>query len=393
MWPRSMCLVVIATLVAGCTASERATEADVPLGAEDTLATAIPEVDSSKTPDQVFDLISRSVVLVLNDEADRLGSGVELMAGLFVTNCHVLTGGAQFAVQRDGDRVAAVLYRSSADRDICLLSAPGLDAAPAKTRSAATLRVGEVVYALGNPQGLEQTFSSGIVSQLRRSAGANSPPYVQTTAPISQGSSGGGLFDADGNLVGVPSFMLREGQNLNFAAPIDWAIELAEGLSGSSVIASSASDTSAEGNAPETLATLGRNLIRSGKPEEAIPHLEEAVRVLRDAEVVGNLGYAYLLTGRLASARDALEQSLGIEPGRAASWLNLGQVQALLGTHDVAVASVIRGYGLASRKTAVIEGLTAARSNQQEDERWRAVATVALSRLASNDSSPSGAGE
>jgi S1-C subfamily serine protease len=84
------------------------------------------------------------------------------------------------------------------------------------------LEVGEKVYTLGSPVGLELTLSDGLVSGRRDEAGFQ---LVQTTAPISPGSSGGGLFDARGNLIGVTTLVLtgreRLNQALNFAIPAD----------------------------------------------------------------------------------------------------------------------------------------------------------------------------
>ena len=79
------------------------------------------------------------------------------------------------------------------------------------------------MYAIGAPQGLDLTISEGIVSSLRDVPGGT---VIQTTAPVSRGSSGGGLFDASGRLVGIVTFQHRYGQNLNFALPADWIGEM-----------------------------------------------------------------------------------------------------------------------------------------------------------------------
>ena len=76
------------------------------------------------------------------------------------------------------------------------------------------LRVGESVYTIGSPSSLESTLGQGIVSGLRTVEGRH---LVQTTAQISPGSSGGGLFDGAGNLVGITRFTLKNSQGLNFA--------------------------------------------------------------------------------------------------------------------------------------------------------------------------------
>ena len=89
-------------------------------------------------------------------------------------------------------------------------------------RSFDSLEVGEPVYTLGSPVGLELTLANGLISGRREEDGRH---FVQTTAPISPGSSGGGLFDARGNLVGVTTLVLagreRLNQALNFALPAD----------------------------------------------------------------------------------------------------------------------------------------------------------------------------
>ena len=74
--------------------------------------------------------------------------------------------------------------------------------------------MGEQVYTVGAPSGLERTLANGIISGLR-SEGTHH--YIQTTAPISPGSSGGGLFDENGNLIGITTLFIKESQALNFA--------------------------------------------------------------------------------------------------------------------------------------------------------------------------------
>src|SRR5450830_1754760 len=79
---------------------------------------------------------------------------------------------------------------------------------------------GQHVYSLGSPRGLELTFGEGLVSALRPRAGMPLP-IIQTTAPISPGSSGGGLFDEFGRVIGITTFFRVESQNLNFAMPVE----------------------------------------------------------------------------------------------------------------------------------------------------------------------------
>jgi len=80
------------------------------------------------------------------------------------------------------------------------------------------IRVGEPVYTIGSPRRLERSLGQGIVSGVRHLDGVT---FIQTTAQISPGSSGGGLFDAAGNLIGVTTKTLKQSQGLNFAIAID----------------------------------------------------------------------------------------------------------------------------------------------------------------------------
>jgi serine protease Do len=185
------------------------------------------------TPEQVFEHASRSVVTVFAADASRKivgrGSGVFVDKDLLVTNCHVIARGKAFLVGHAQKRSFARLMAYDADKDLCVLNVQGLEVTPARIGDAKTLRVGQRVYAIGTPEGFELTLSEGLISGLREAGGGR---YIQTTAPLSEGSSGGGLFDSSGRLIGITAFVFSAGQNLNFAAPADWAVDLAQKASG-----------------------------------------------------------------------------------------------------------------------------------------------------------------
>ncbi|MCC7484310.1 MAG: trypsin-like peptidase domain-containing protein [Burkholderiales bacterium] len=181
------------------------------------------------TPQQVFARASRSVVMIHAAEpSGRItgrGSGVAIEADLFVTSCHVIARGTVFVAGYQRQRVSARLVAYDAERDICALRAQGLDLVPAAIGDPGAAQVGERVYAIGAPEGFELTMSDGLVSGLREAAVGR---YLQITAPLSEGSSGGGLFDSEGRLIGITAFVFSAGQNLNFAAPANWAVDLAK---------------------------------------------------------------------------------------------------------------------------------------------------------------------
>lgn len=183
--------------------------------------------DQQLSPVEIFQSLSPSVFVVealgRNGESLDLGSGVAIAPNLLVTNCHVVQNGFSLRISRDHKKWAARLVEALPNHDLCGLRPSQLDMEPVSIRSSSTLETGESVYAIGAPEGLELTFSQGVISGLRETDGAH---MVQTSAPTSPGSSGGGLFDAEGNLVGITTFQLRQGQSLNFAMPGEWISDL-----------------------------------------------------------------------------------------------------------------------------------------------------------------------
>ena len=188
----------------------------------------------------VFTKVAPSVVVVLalDEQGKTTGQGSGVVVGDYevVTNCHVLRKAADVAVRQAADwsgretyRMAAYLLARNYERDLCLLFVDQLPDPPAaqavRLGAAKVLSVGEEVYAVGAPAGLELSLSRGVVSQLRGVFGKRTAPVVQTDAAISRGSSGGGLFNQSGELVGITTFKWR-GESLNFALPAEWVEEL-----------------------------------------------------------------------------------------------------------------------------------------------------------------------
>ena len=180
-------------------------------------------------PDKLFEKVSPSVVTVVasrdtEGKSFGFGSGVVIAPQTVITNCHVLEQGKIVVVKIGQQAHPATLEFPDVERDLCQLRVPGLPSPAVEFSSAAALKVGQRVFAIGNPRQLELSLSDGLISSLRDvKAGA---PLIQTTAPISPGSSGGGLFDSDGRLIGITSFQRKDSQNLNFANPVDWIHEV-----------------------------------------------------------------------------------------------------------------------------------------------------------------------
>jgi Trypsin-like peptidase domain len=178
---------------------------------------------------QIFERVSPSVVVI--KAGDSMGSGVVFVsdnAGLtpssmLLTNCHVVKGHTQVTVERLGKKEVATVTSCDSNRDMAVILIAG--ALPALQIRTTPLKIGEPAFAVGAPQGLELSISQGIVSQLRPTP-LGKDPLIQTTAAISQGSSGGGLFDSEGRLIGLTTLYFKEGQSLNFAVPLSFLYSL-----------------------------------------------------------------------------------------------------------------------------------------------------------------------
>jgi hypothetical protein len=161
--------------------------------------------------------------LIAVDEQDQtlaLGSGFFISRdGVLVTNAHVISGAARVFVRWRGQRGSAVRILNFARKYDLVTLQTSFAATPfVSLADSETVAVGQDVVVLGSPQGLEGTVSTGIVGGLRT---LGSVKFLQITAPISPGSSGGPVFNAQGRVIGIATATSARGQNLNFALPVN----------------------------------------------------------------------------------------------------------------------------------------------------------------------------
>lgn len=182
------------------------------------------------TPQQVYASVSPSVWRVQTYDDDGLalsiGTAIVISPNTLVTNCHVLEKAKKVVVRQGSRSVDASLVLWDPERDICQLKAANLSSPSVEMGEVNQLQVGQNVFALGNPKGLDLTMSAGLLSSIRKNQ-LGQVVLLQTSAPISRGSSGGGLFDEQGLLIGLTTLgSTGDAQNLNFAVPVDWIKEL-----------------------------------------------------------------------------------------------------------------------------------------------------------------------
>ena len=141
---------------------------------------------------------------------------------MIATNMHVIEGASAARIKvigRPETYTVGGVIGTDPTADLALLKVNGLNAPPLQLGDSRQGAVGDQVFAVGNPEGLEGTFSEGIVSGIR-TAGADT--LLQITAPISPGSSGGPVIDLNGKVLGIAVATFKEGQNLNFAVPFSY---------------------------------------------------------------------------------------------------------------------------------------------------------------------------
>ena len=333
-----------------------------------------------KTAAEVFEKASQSVVVVKIQNAKgkdiALGSGVVLPGGDVATNCHVIDRAVGITVYQGKKGYNAIPRYLDYDRDVCSLSVPDMKAPAISIGSTKTLKVGSRVYAIGAPEGLILTLSEGIISSLRPVEGGQ---YLQITAPISHGSSGGGLFDEEGRLIGLTTFYIADGQQLNFAVPIEWIGELSQRhkkisksedsyidwLNKAIVLEQKQDWQGLTNHALKKIKTspliditwyvLGVAYSKSNDTTKAIEAYQQALQINSAfADAWYALGLAYGKSGQTAKAIEAYQQALRINPEYAAAWYNLGNV-----------------YGKSDQNTKAIEAFQQAlRINPEYTKAW-----------------------
>ena len=177
-------------------------------------------VNSLSTP-EIARRVTPSVTTITTPTGN--GSGVVVDAsGVVVTNLHVVQGETDIAVTLANGDVYDDIAVVDLDerRDLVLLKIKAFNITPATLGNSDDVQVGEDVVLVGSPQGLDLTVSEGVISALRDSG--KGYRMLQTTAPASPGSSGGGMFNVHGELIGIVTSQIRQGQNLNFAVPVNY---------------------------------------------------------------------------------------------------------------------------------------------------------------------------
>lgn len=190
-------------------------------------ATARAQAQPAKSPGEIAREQARAVVIIEQlDEGGRVagqGSGfIVTPGGAIVTSLHVIRGAAALRVKLPSGDVyqTADLVDVDEAKDLAVVKVKGFQLPVVRLGDSDRAEVGEPVVVISSPEGLTNSLSTGVISGVRR---LETHRVFQITAPISQGSSGGALFDGGGAVIGIATYLFKAGQNINFAVPINYA--------------------------------------------------------------------------------------------------------------------------------------------------------------------------
>jgi hypothetical protein len=192
-----------------------------------TLIITVMALAQNKSPKEIAREISQAVVVVesLDERGNVTGQGSGFIVtpnGAVVSNLHVVAGAAMARVKLPNGDVykTADIVEADDAKDIVVLKIKGFKLPTVTLGDSDKTEVGESIVAISSPEGLANSLSTGVVSGMRR---LDTRRVFQITAPISQGSSGGALFNSNGEVIGIVTYFFKSGQNINFAVPINYA--------------------------------------------------------------------------------------------------------------------------------------------------------------------------
>src|SRR5215467_13890014 len=190
-------------------------------------ASVFAQNQALKSPSEIAREQSKAVVIIeaLDERGSVTGQGSGFIVtpqGAVVTNLHVVQGAASLRVKLPGGDAYKTTDLVDVDdaKDIAIVKIKGFKLPLVTLGDSDKAETGEAVIAISSPEGLVNSISTGVISGVRR---FDTHRVFQITAPISQGSSGGALFNSGGEVIGVITSLLKSGQNINFAVPINYA--------------------------------------------------------------------------------------------------------------------------------------------------------------------------
>ena len=271
-----------------------------------------------------------------------LGSGVIVQRdGTILTNHHVIDGAEQIQVELTNHRVfKAKVVGSDPPSDLAVLKIDAKDLDALSLGNSDQVRVGDIALAIGNPLGLGQTVTAGIISAKGRATGLSDgsfEDFLQTDAPINQGNSGGALINTRGELIGISSQILStSGGNIGigFAIPSNMARNVLDQILEGGKVHRGQLGVSIQPMTPELASKFGLSDVQGALVNSVIPNGPAAKAGIRQGDVIVDFNGAAVTDGNtlrnhVASTAPGIKVNLGIFRDHQKQ-----QIQATLGEYQ-----------------------------------------------------------
>ncbi|MEO8663960.1 MAG: tetratricopeptide repeat protein [Ignavibacteria bacterium] len=314
--------------------------------------------------EEIFSRTKDAIVVIYaydyNGQKNSQGSGVIIKdRGIVVTNFHVFAGNEKLEIKHNDSTISySEIVGVDIDKDILILKLDENDFPSIPVGKVEDIKIGQKVYAIGSPMGLENTISDGLVSGMRNLGEEKKQNYIQITASLSPGSSGGAVLNSKGELIGISTMGYEKGQNLNFAIGIDDIYGVTLG----------------EYNDKKKLEALnyffkGKNLHEEGKYKEAIDYYTKYMKIFpADSKAFNFRGLAYEDHKEYKKAISDFTQAIKIDPKYEIAYANRGECYFKIGENDKSIKDFTQVIKLDPENTSAYygRGLISAK-----EEDWR----------------------
>lgn len=283
-------------------------------------------------PEELFEKYQDAIVVVYSYDFDNnpkaQGSGVIINdRGWVITNFHIFEGCQRMDLVHKGDTIKYTdIIGVDIEKDLVIMKIES-GTYPDIKLSEKDPKVGQKVYAIGSPMGLENSMSEGIVSGNRTEVGKKKQNFVQITASLSPGSSGGAVLNSYGELIGISSMGLREGNNLNFAIPVSDILKVKL-------------DSYNEKKKIEALNFFyqGQNLYEEGKNEDAIKYYTKFLEMFpKDHKAFNYRGMAYYARKQFDKAISDYNAAIKLDPTFSAAYNNRGEAYFKMKEYELSI--------------------------------------------------------
>ncbi len=298
------------------------------------------ETELTKLVNEIRPAVVTVIVYDINQVVTNIGSGFFIdKYGHLITNYHVLDGKYTAEVKTaEGNTYPIKLI--VADNKATDLVKVLVDIPPKKVKWVKTAdslpSIAEQVLVVGSPMGLEQTVSEGIVSSIREIPSVGE--FFQMSAPISPGSSGSPVINLKGQVVGIATFQMVRGQNLNFAVSVKSVRKLKPVKAGMSMPLWTFNNSLNQPGLAEELCRQGYSFSINGQDQKALEFFQEAIK--KDPENTrawNGLGYCHVGMNNPAAALKAYQQAIKTSPGDETLYYILGNYYVKLGQPQEAI--------------------------------------------------------